>query len=103
MAKYQGLSLNISPILLCLSQTGSCSVRLFGQGQAAGRRGVCATSPCCLGVTHHQFLHLGVLLHWVNTSAVLGKFGATCKWMQSEAFAGFRGLQSARMRLMLET
>lgn len=36
MAKYLGLSLNISPILLSLSQTGSCSVRLFGQGQAAG-------------------------------------------------------------------
>lgn len=54
MAKYQALSLNISPILLSLSQTGSCSVRLFGQGQAAGMRGVCATSPCCLGSTQHQ-------------------------------------------------
>lgn len=63
MAKYQGLSLNISPILLSLSQTGSCSMRLFGQGQAAGKRGVCAPSPCCPGIRHHQG-------HWISSISV---------------------------------
>lgn len=50
MAKYQGLSLNISPILLRLSQTGSCSVRLFGQGQALASEVCVPHLPAALGL-----------------------------------------------------
>lgn len=80
-------------------------MRLFGQGQAAGvPRFVCRISLLPRDQPGPpSSLHLGALLHWVNTSAALGKFGETCRWMQSEAAAGFWALQSARVRLMLET